>query len=67
MALLSAKNGTKHREKQKARAAGFHAGGIATGNPQLLVEAGKIHPLVHTGNLLSVAVEHLGFYTVWIE
>ena len=67
MALVSARNGTKQSTKKAARTAGFQRGGIATAKPRLLVEAGKIHPFVHSGYLLTVAVEHLGFHTVWIE
>jgi hypothetical protein len=65
-AAVRTKNGVKHSTKNTARIAGLQAVGMIS-QENRLVEAGKIHPFVHAGHLLTVAVEHLGFHTVWVE
>ena len=32
-----------------------------------LIVAGKVHSFVHTRDLLTVTIKHLGFHAVWVE
>ena len=67
-ALTKTKNGARHAIKTAALTAGFQEGGIENSDaPFLLVVTGKIHALIETRDLLTIAIEHLRSNAIGVE